>query len=90
MRRGMRARGVTRVPRGPRATTRANRFGLTSRQLEILQLLAEGCTNGEIAERMSITPKTAEHHVSAVLAKLDVASRRAAASLARSQHLLNG
>jgi DNA-binding CsgD family transcriptional regulator len=88
LRRAMRAHGATRVPRGPRRTTRANRFGLTSRQLEILSLLAEGSTNAEIARRMSISPKTAEHHVAAVLAKLDVVSRQAAARVARDQQLL--
>ena len=87
LRRLMRASGIVRLPRGPRATTRANRFRLTSRQLEILHLMAEDLSNLEIAERLSISPKTAEHHVSAVLAKLDVTSRKAAVRLARSQHL---
>lgn len=88
LRRSMRVRGVRRVPRGPRPSTRANRFGLTSRQLEILSLLAQGFTNAEIARRMSIAPKTAEHHVAAVLAKLDVVSRQAAVLLAREQQLI--
>ena len=61
---------------------------MTSRQLEILLLLAEGFTNSEIAQRMSISPKTAEHHVAAVLAKLDVVSRQAAVTLARDQQLI--
>src|SRR5262249_19277517 len=88
LRRRMRAQGVRRVPRGPRPTTRAHRFGLTSRQLEILKLIAEGSTNAEIARRMSIAPKTAEHHVAAVLAKLDVDSRQAAGLIAREQQLI--
>jgi DNA-binding CsgD family transcriptional regulator len=88
LRRQMRARGIVRLPRGPRPATRANRFGLTSRQLEILQLLAEDLSNSEIAGRLSITPKTAENHVSAVLAKLDVGSRKAAVRLACGHHLL--
>jgi DNA-binding CsgD family transcriptional regulator/tetratricopeptide (TPR) repeat protein len=88
LRRTMRVQGVRRVPRGPRPTTRANRFGLTSRQLEILDLLAQGCTNAEIARQMSISPKTAEHHVAAVLAKLDVVSRQAAVSVARDEQLI--
>jgi DNA-binding CsgD family transcriptional regulator len=78
LRRAMRTRGVVRQRRGPRESTRANHFGLTLRQLEILSLLAEGLSNAEIAMRLSITPKTAEHHVAAVLAKLDVPSRQAA------------
>jgi DNA-binding CsgD family transcriptional regulator len=88
LRRALRAHGVVHLPRGPRPTTRANRFGLTARQLDILRLLGEGLSNTEIAGRLSITPKTAEHHVAAVLAKLDVQTRQAAVRLARSQHLI--
>jgi DNA-binding CsgD family transcriptional regulator/tetratricopeptide (TPR) repeat protein len=89
LRRGMRVQGVRMVPRGPQRATRANRYGLTSRQVEILLLLGEGCTNAEIAQRMSIAPKTAEHHVAAVLAKLEVDSRQAAVRLARDQQLIS-
>lgn len=88
LRRVLRARGVVHLPRGPRPTTRANRFGLTARQLDILGLLAEGLSSAEIAGRLSIAPKTVEHHVAAVLAKLDVPTRQAAVRLARSQHLI--
>ena len=80
--------GAAHLPRGPRPSTRANRFGLTARQVEILGLLADGLTNAEIAARLSIAPKTAEHHVAAVLAKLDVTSRRAAVALASSERLI--
>jgi DNA-binding NarL/FixJ family response regulator len=45
----------------------------------VLRLLAEGLTNAEIAERLVVSPRTAEHHVSAVLTKLGVTSRREAA-----------
>jgi DNA-binding NarL/FixJ family response regulator len=73
------------VPRGPRAATRRNPYGLTARQVDILRLLAGGHTNPEIAARLHLAPKTVEHHVSAILAKLEVTSRQAAARLAR-QH----
>ena len=68
-----------RVPPGPREATRANPAGLTARQLEVLALLSEGLTNAEIAERLVVSPRTAEHHVAAVLTKLGATSRREAA-----------
>ena len=74
----MRERGI-RVPHGPRGSTRENPAGLTARQLEVLALVTEGLTNSEIAERLVVSPRTAEHHVAAVLAKLGAATRRDAA-----------
>jgi DNA-binding CsgD family transcriptional regulator len=88
LRRRLRSQGIRPVPRGPHRATRANRFGLTSRQLEILGLLAEGMTNAEIARRLSIAPKTAEHHVAAVLEKLEVTSRLEAVQIARQYQLI--
>jgi DNA-binding NarL/FixJ family response regulator len=73
---------VRHIPRGPRPASRAAPAGLTPRQVEVLDLLAAGATNGEIAETLVIAPKTVEHHVSAVLAKLGVTSRREAAAAA--------
>ena len=77
-----------RVPRGPRRTTSANPAGLTARQLEVLALIAEGLTNAEIAERLVVSQRTAEHHVAAVLAKLGTANRRDAARRAAELRLL--
>jgi DNA-binding CsgD family transcriptional regulator/tetratricopeptide (TPR) repeat protein len=68
-----------RVPQGQRGTTRVNPAGLTSRQVEVLSLVAGGLTNAEIAERLVVSQRTAEHHVAAVLTKLGVATRREAA-----------
>ena len=68
-----------RVPRGPRPSTRSNRAGLTGRQLEVLALLGEGLSNAEIADRLVVSPRTAEHHVAAVLQKLGAPTRRDAA-----------
>jgi DNA-binding NarL/FixJ family response regulator len=65
-----------RAPPGPREAKRPNPAGLTARQLEVLALLAEGLTNAEIAERLVVSPRTAEHHVAAVLGKLGAATRR--------------
>jgi DNA-binding CsgD family transcriptional regulator len=79
----LRDAGVSSVPRGRLPATRANPAGLTARQLDVLALLAEGLSNADIAARLVISPKTADHHVSAILAKLDVRTRGEAAVVAR-------
>jgi DNA-binding CsgD family transcriptional regulator/tetratricopeptide (TPR) repeat protein len=79
----LREAGVHGVPRGQLAATRANPAGLTARQLDVLALLARGLSNADIAARLVISPKTADHHVSAILAKLAVRSRLEAADVAR-------
>ena len=71
----MRDLGVRGVRRGPRPATRANPANLTAREVEVLQLLHAGLHNAEIAEKLRLSPKTAGHHVSAILAKLGVRSR---------------
>ncbi|HJU46836.1 MAG TPA: AAA family ATPase, partial [Gaiellaceae bacterium] len=71
-----------RVPQGPRRQTRANPAGLTQRQLEVLALLVEGLTNAEIAQRLFLSPRTAEHHVKAVLEKIGAETRREATARA--------
>jgi DNA-binding CsgD family transcriptional regulator/tetratricopeptide (TPR) repeat protein len=81
-RRQLRRLGVTHLPRRPRPRTRANPAGLTDRQLEVLGLLAEGLTNAEIADRLVVSVRTVDHHVAAILAKLNVTSRREAARAA--------
>jgi len=83
VRRKLRALGVARVPRRSHASTRANPAGLTQRQLDVLDLLADGLTNAEIAERLVVSVRTVDSHVAAVLAKLGVRTRREAARLRR-------
>ena len=72
------------MPRRSHATTRANPAGLTQRQLDVLDLLADGLTNAEIAERLVVSVRTVDSHVAAVLNKLGVRTRREAARLRRS------
>jgi DNA-binding CsgD family transcriptional regulator/tetratricopeptide (TPR) repeat protein len=85
--RRLRERGARGIARGPREATRAHPAGLTPREREVLALLEEGLRNAEIAARLVISEKTVDHHVSAILGKLGVASRaeavRAVAALER-------
>lgn len=83
--RKMRAQGVRGIPRGSRPSTREHPLGLTRREAEILGLLADGLRSASIARRLFVSPKTVEHHVSAILAKLGVSSRAEAVALAHSQ-----
>ena len=77
-----------RVTTGPRPRTRDNPAGLTARELEVLRLLAEGLRNTDIADRLVVSPKTVDHHVSAILRKLDVKTRGQAATEAARRGLL--
>jgi DNA-binding CsgD family transcriptional regulator len=81
------ARGLM-VPRGPRASSRANPSGLTTREAEVLALLAEGLSYAEVAQRLVLSRKTVSHHVSAVLRKLGEPSRTRAVATAQRRGLL--
>ena len=48
---------------------------LTQREIEVLRLVGEGLTNSEIAGRLFISPRTAEHHISRIFAKLGMTKR---------------
>ena len=82
MARKLRERGVRNVRQGPRTAARENPAGLTAREMEVLELVAEGLRNSQIAERLVISEKTAGHHVSAILRKLGVSSRTEASATA--------
>ena len=75
--------GVSSVPRGRRRPRGPTRPGSPTRQLDVLALLVDGLSNADIAARLVISRKTADHHVSAILAKLEVRSRTQAAAVAR-------
>ncbi len=87
LRRRLSELGVRSVPRGPRAARREHPFDLTSREQEVLAALALGLSNAEIGSRLFVSPKTVDHHVSAILAKLGVKSRGAAVAAAQSSGL---
>jgi DNA-binding CsgD family transcriptional regulator len=89
VRRDLRSKGVSAVPARRRAATLANPAGLTTRQTEVLRLLDDGLTNAELAERLYLSVKTVDHHVSAILTKLDVTKRRDAVRRARELGLLS-
>lgn len=78
----LRATGARSIARGPRQSTRRNPARLTERQAEVLEHLQEGLSNAEIARRLVVSPKTVDHHVSAILHKLGVTDRAAAARAA--------
>jgi DNA-binding CsgD family transcriptional regulator/tetratricopeptide (TPR) repeat protein len=80
--RKMRRLGIQSIPAGPRAVTQEHPLGLTRREQEVLDLICAGYTNAEIAGKLFISVKTVGHHVSAVLAKMDAPTRRAAAARA--------
>jgi DNA-binding CsgD family transcriptional regulator/tetratricopeptide (TPR) repeat protein len=75
------ADGVKGIKTGPRAAARSNRFGLTPRELQIATLLAQGRSNPEIAQQLSRSQRTVEHHVATVLEKLGTHKRTDVAAL---------
>ncbi|MCU1396173.1 MAG: transcriptional regulator, LuxR family [Ilumatobacteraceae bacterium] len=77
LRKVIRASGQ-RAPRGKGRATRAHSAGLTARQAEVLDLIVAGLSNAAIADRLFLSLRTVEHHVSAILARLDVTSREEA------------
>lgn len=78
------------LPRRPRQHTRERVGQLTSREFDILLLLADGLSTAELADRLVLSPRTVEHHVSAVLRKLGEPTRGRAVATARRLGVLEG
>ncbi|MGH2752168.1 MAG: ATP-binding protein [Actinomycetota bacterium] len=83
----LRAIGAS-VPRGPRPSTRANPGALTARELEVLRLVSHGLRNAEVAEQLVLSRRTVDHHMSAILRKLEAKSRGEATAAAARLGLL--
>jgi DNA-binding NarL/FixJ family response regulator len=88
VRHDLRTAGVAVVPARRRATTLTNPAGLTTRQIDVLRLMGDGLTNTELAERLYLSVKTVDKHVSAILTKLEAANRRDAVRRARELGML--
>jgi DNA-binding CsgD family transcriptional regulator len=84
----MRALGIKSIPRGMRRSTKSNPANLTTREIDVLQLLKEGLQNKEIGEKLFISPKTVDHHISSIFFKLDVNSRNKAVQEATRQSII--
>ena len=82
-RRRLRALGIRDLDRGPNRGTRVDPLGLTARERQVLDLLAQQLSNRAIAERLHRSQRTVENHVAALLGKLGVATRAQAAALVR-------
>jgi len=82
VRHALHSAGIRNLPRGPRAATRENAAGLTGKEIVVLELLARGLRNKEIAEKLHRSPRTIDHHVAAVFEKLKASNRAEAVSAA--------
>jgi DNA-binding CsgD family transcriptional regulator len=78
--RGILRKAGERVPRSGRGQAQVpvqmRRLGVTSREMDVYLLVAQGCSNAEIAARLFISPKTVETHVANLVAKMGQAGRR--------------
>ena len=89
IKRDMRSSGIRKIPRGLRESTRNNPARLTTRELEVLQLLKKGIQNRQIAGQLYISPKTVDHHISSIFFKLDVNTRARAVGEALRMGIIN-
>jgi predicted ATPase/class 3 adenylate cyclase/DNA-binding CsgD family transcriptional regulator len=78
--------GPSSVPHAPKAPTSPD--GLTAREVEVLRLVAQGLTNGQVAQRLVISPRTVDTHLTSIYSKIGVSSRAAATRYAMEHHLV--
>jgi len=78
--------GPSSVPHAPKACT--SPAGLTAREVEVLQVVAQGLTNEQVAQRLVISPRTVDTHLTSIYSKLGVSSRSAATRYAMQHHLV--
>lgn len=67
----------------------ANSFGLTERELEVLNYLMQGFTNREIADKLTVTHHTVKAHVASIIRKLDAKNRLDVAMIAQTHGIIN-
>ena len=84
-----RQRGLRGIRRGPYSAARSNALGLSARELQILHLLSQGHSNASIAQQLTRSERTVEHHVSRMLAKAGAPHRTALVAQARHAGLLD-
>jgi DNA-binding CsgD family transcriptional regulator len=85
--RSRQAQGIP-VPRGPRGSAASHPARLTDRELEVLEQLARGSTNAQIAQQLFLAEKTVGHHVSAILRKLEEPTRAGAVAAALRRQII--
>ena len=78
--------GPSSVPQARKASTSPH--GLTAREIEVLRLVAQGLTNEQVAERLIISPRTVDTHLTSIYSKIGVSSRVAATRYAMEHHLV--
>lgn len=87
LRKSLHLRGVV-VPKSKGRKGSSHATGLTPRQTEVLQLLGEDLSNAQIADQLFLSQRTVEHHVAAVMSKLDASSRDEAVEKAADKGIL--
>jgi DNA-binding NarL/FixJ family response regulator len=80
--------GVSRFEPHRKGEKRARKGPLSRREYEVLELLAEGCSNKEIARRLIVSDSTVKFHVTSILNKLGVNGRTEAVSVAMKRRIL--